>query len=96
MTVAMATVTARVAGAFFTKRRLMLVRTGRDAGKDEVLAAGNRAYTGPLAVLVGRRSASAAEAFAALIGGSGRGKTIGERTAGQLTGAEHYRLPPGG
>jgi len=91
-----AVVTARVAGAFFTKRRLMLVRTGRDAGKDEVLAAGNRAYTGPLAVLVGRRSASAAEALAALIGGSGRGKTVGERTAGQLTGAEHYRLPDGG
>jgi carboxyl-terminal processing protease len=74
----------------------MLVRTGRDAGQDEVLAAGSRAYTGPLAVLVGRRSASAAEVLAALIGSSGRGKTIGERTAGELTGAAHYRLPDGG
>lgn len=89
-------VTARVAGAFFAKPRLMLVRTGRDAGMDKVLAAGSRAYGGPLAVLVGRRSASAAEVLAALIGGSGRGKTIGERTAGELTGAAHYRLPDGG
>ena len=89
-------VTARVAGAFFAKPRLLLVRSGRDAGKDEVLAAGNRAYGGPLAVLVGRRSASAAEALAALIGSSGRGKTIGERTGGALTGAAHYRLPDGG
>jgi carboxyl-terminal processing protease len=89
-------VTARVAGAFFAKPRLMLVRTGRDPGKDEVLAAGNRAYAGPLVVLVGRRSASAAEVLAALIGSSGRGKTVGERTAGELTGAAHYRLPDGG
>jgi len=91
-----AAVTARVAGAFYAKPRLMLVRTGRDAGRDEVLAAGNRAYSGPLVVLVGRRSASAAEVLAALIGSSGRGTTVGERTAGELTGAEHYRLPDGG
>jgi carboxyl-terminal processing protease len=91
-----AAVTARVAGAFFAKPRLMLVRSGRDAGEDEVLAAGSRAYAGPLVVLVGRRSASAAEVLAALIGGSGRGKTVGERTAGELTGAAHYRLPDGG
>jgi carboxyl-terminal processing protease len=91
-----AAVTARVAGAFFAKKRVMLVRTGRDAGEDEVRATGDRAYSGPLVVLVGRRSASAAEAFAALIGGSGRGTTVGERTAGALTGAEHFRLPDGG
>ena len=91
-----AAVTARVAGAFFAKKRALLVRSGRDAGEDEVRAAGGRAYAGPLVVLVGRRSASAAEAFAALIGESGRGTTIGERTAGALTGAEHYRLPDGG
>lgn len=91
-----ATVTARVAGAFFEKRRLLLVRSGREAGTDEVQAMGRRAYTGPLVVLVGRRSASAAEAFAALVGGSGRGITVGERTAGALTGAAHFRLPDGG
>jgi carboxyl-terminal processing protease len=91
-----ALVTARVAGAFFAKKRVMLVRTGRESGEDDVRAAGSRAYTGPLVVLVGRRSASAAEAFAALVGGSGRGMTIGDRTAGALTGAAHFRLPDGG
>lgn len=91
-----ALVTARVAGAFFAKKRVMLVRTGRESGEDEVRAAGSRAYTGPLVVLVGRRSASAAEAFAALVGSSGRGTTVGDRTAGALTGAAHFRLPDGG
>jgi C-terminal processing protease CtpA/Prc len=57
---------------------------------------GPRSWLGPLAVLVGPRSASAAEALAALIGETRRGLTVGERTAGALTGASLETLPDGG
>jgi C-terminal processing protease CtpA/Prc len=57
---------------------------------------GARAYVGPLAILVGPDSASGAEALAALVDESGRGVTVGERTAGALTGASEYKLPDGG
>jgi C-terminal processing protease CtpA/Prc len=47
-------------------------------------------------VLIGPNSASGAEALAALIDETRRGPTIGERTAGALTGASDYHLPDGG
>jgi carboxyl-terminal processing protease len=47
-------------------------------------------------VLVGPRSASGAEAVAAMIEESGRGVTIGDKTSGALTGADEIDLPDGG
>ncbi|SFR83096.1 S41 family peptidase [Sphingomonas jatrophae] len=88
---------ARVAGAFFAEKRTLLVRQGRGKATDvPILGYGSRSWTGPLAVLVGPRSASGAELLAALVAESGRGATLGERTSGAVTGATLYDLPGGG
>ena len=91
-----ADVIARVAGLFFAEDRPLVQRIERKQNVQKLHGAGRRAYLGPLAILVGSDSASGAEALAALIDESGRGVTIGERTAGALTGASEYRLPDGG
>lgn len=88
---------AHVAGRFFLEKRTLLRRTHRDGFEDVPIAgAGRRAYGGPLAVLVGPRSASGAEAIAAMVEESGRGLTVGDRTSGALTGADEIDLPDGG
>ena len=91
-----ADVIAKVAGRFFAEDRPLVGRLGRHENVQMLRGTGERAYRGPLAVLVGPDSASGAEALAALIDESGRGLTIGERTAGALTGASEYELPDGG
>jgi carboxyl-terminal processing protease len=88
---------AKVAGRFFTSKQTMFQRIGRKGAEDvPTLGAGRNGYLGPLAVLVGPRSASGAEAIAALIEESGRGVTIGQTTSGALTGASETSLPDGG
>jgi carboxyl-terminal processing protease len=88
---------ARVAGGLFTSKQTLLRRIGRKGPLDvPTLGAGKRAYAGPLAILVGPRTASGAEAIAAAIDESGRGITVGQRTAGALTGAARFDLPDGG
>jgi len=91
-----ADVIARVAGLFFAEDRPLVQRIERKQNIQRLHGAGRRAYLGPLAVLIGSGSASGAEALAALIDESARGITVGERTAGALTGASEYRLPDGG
>jgi len=91
-----ADVIAKVAGLFFADDRPLVRRIERKDNVQKLHGTGRRAYLGPLAVLVGSDSASGAEALAALIDESGRGVTVGERTAGALTGASEYRLPDGG
>jgi carboxyl-terminal processing protease len=91
-----ADVIARVAGLFFAENRPLVRRIGRQTSIQNTRGAGEDAYAGPLALLVGGDSASGAEALAALIQESGRGTVVGERTAGALTGAANYRLPDGG
>ncbi|PZU11477.1 S41 family peptidase [Sphingomonas sp.] len=91
-----ADVIARVAGAFFAENRLLVRRIAARESDQTTRGAGPRSWLGPLAVLVGPDSASGAEALAALIEESGRGITIGQRTAGALTGAAEYPLPDGG
>jgi carboxyl-terminal processing protease len=87
---------ARVSGLFFPEDRVLVQRIARGASPQRTRGAGRDAYLGPLAVLIGGDSASGAEALAALVQESGRGATIGERSAGSLTGAAFYRLPDGG
>lgn len=53
-------------------------------------------YNGPLAVLVGPASASAAEISAAVLKQSRRGIVIGRTTNGSVLGALSYPLPDGG
>lgn len=93
-----ADVVARVAGRFFDTNRLLVRRIAAQARQSDqrTAGAGAHSYRGPLAVLIGPDSASGAEALAALIDEVGRGVTIGQRTAGALTGAAFYRLPDGG
>lgn len=91
-----ADVLARVAGLFFEQDRPLVRRIERNENVQKLHGSGRHAYLGPLAILVGADSASGAEALAALIDESGRGITVGERTAGALTGASEYRLPDGG
>ena len=91
-----ADIIAKVAGIFFAENRALVRRIDRHETMQMVRGSGARAYKGPLALLVGPDSASGAEALAALVDESGRGITVGERTAGALTGASEYRLPDGG
>jgi len=91
-----ADVIAKVAGLFFAEDRPLVRRIERKENVQKLHGTGQRAYSGPLAVLVGPDSASGAEALAALVDESGRGTTLGERTAGALTGASEYKLPDGG
>lgn len=53
-------------------------------------------YDGPLAILVGPASASAAEISAAVLKQSRRGIVIGRTTSGSVLGALSYPLPDGG
>ena len=88
---------ARVAGLFFARKRTLLKRVAR--GRTQavpILPAGRRAFAGPLALLVGPRTASAAEILAALVQDSGRGIVVGDATAGAVTGATRLALPDGG
>jgi carboxyl-terminal processing protease len=91
-----AEVIARVAGLFFAENRPLVIRVGQRRAEQGTRGAGPGSWLGPLAVLIGPDSASGAEALAALIDETGRGVTVGQRTAGALTGASDYRLPDGG
>jgi len=53
-------------------------------------------FTGPLAVLVGGGSASAAEIFAAAVKEHDRGVLVGRKTAGLVLSSIFYSLPDGG
>lgn len=91
-----ADILARVAGIFFAEDRPLVQRIGARTTIQRLHGQGGRAWTGPLAILIGPDSASGAEALAALVDESGRGITVGQRTAGALTGASDFRLPDGG
>jgi carboxyl-terminal processing protease len=53
-------------------------------------------WTGPLAVLISGRTASAAELFAAAVQESGRGSVVGSQSAGAVVASRHFDLPDGG
>ncbi|WP_076070977.1 S41 family peptidase [Sphingomonas montana] len=88
---------ARVAGLLFDRKRTLLNRVARGRTLAvPIVGAGRRSFAGPLAVLVGPRSASGAEILAALVQDSGRGVVVGGTTAGAVTGAARTLLPDGG
>lgn len=86
----------KVAGLFTERRELLIRLEGRDTINERTRPARNGAYTGPLAVIVGPNTASAAEILAFFLAESGRALSVGERTAGAVTGGVDYKLPDGG
>ena len=84
----------RIAGMFMGPRSVVLQLSAWRT-RDETTR-GRALWHGPLAVLVGPRTASAGEALAAFLAESRRGETVGERTAGALTAGAEHRLPDGG
>ncbi len=85
------------AAGLFTPRKALLIRlNGRRDIEESTRGAGPNAYQGPLAVLVGPNTASAAEILAYFLGENGRAHTVGERTAGAVTGGVDHDLPGGG
>lgn len=59
-------------------------------------SSGPRVYGGPIAVMVGPNTASAAEASAAALRHHGRAIIVGQRTAGALLVSRDFDLPGGG
>jgi len=86
----------KVAGLFTARRQLLIRLTGKKTIEEKTRAAGRGAYFGPLAVLVGPQTASAAEILAFFLDESRRAYTIGEHTAGAVTGGIDHDLPGGG
>lgn len=86
----------KIAGLFTTRKALLIRLLGRSDIEENTRGAGPRSYQGPLALIVGPDTASAAEILAFFLGESGRAITVGERTAGAVTGGVEHDLPGGG
>jgi C-terminal processing protease CtpA/Prc len=86
----------RIAGLFTTHRALLIRLTGRKQIEETTRGAGPDAYRGPLAVIVGPQTASAAEILAFFLGEAERAYTVGEHSAGAVTGGVDHGLPGGG
>lgn len=86
----------RIAGLFSTRKALLIRLNGRRDIEETTRGAGPGAYQGPLAVIVGPDTGSAAEILAFFLAESGRAFSVGERSAGSVTGGVDYDLPGGG
>jgi len=86
----------KVAGLFTDRRELLIRLNGRSTIDEQTRPSRRGAYSGPMAVIVGPNTASAAEILAAFLAESGRADSVGERTAGAVTGGVDYELPDGG
>jgi len=86
----------KVAGLFTDRRELLIRLNGRSTIDERTRPSRKGAYTGPTAVIVGPNTASAAEILAFFLAESGRADSVGERTAGAVTGGVDYKLPDGG
>ncbi len=68
----------------------------RNGSRRELAIRSDHRYTGPLVILVGPASASAAESTAAAIQDHKRGLLIGRTTNGSVLAARYFPLPDGG
>ncbi|WP_340313382.1 S41 family peptidase [Rhizorhabdus argentea] len=86
----------RVAGLFTPRREVLIRLAGKTVIEEKTRSAGSQAYLGPLAVIVGPRTASAAEILAFFLDERRHAYVVGEHSAGAVTGGVDYRLPGGG
>ncbi len=89
----------RMLGEFFTHRVDMGTFVSRRGFSDRLHAwhwFASASYTGPVAILVSRNSASSAEIFAAVMQYHHRATTFGETTAGAVLASRFFPLPGGG
>ena len=81
----------RMVGSFFDHDVQIAARRGRKEEKPlRAKTRGQRAFTGPLVVLVDSQSASAAELFARVVQLEKRGTVLGDRSAGSVMVAELF------
>ncbi|MDQ8029694.1 MAG: S41 family peptidase, partial [Brevundimonas sp.] len=81
---------------FFTERQDVTVLEGRFINRRMFVAPAPRPYGGPVTVVVGPGSASAAELLAGVLQEKGRAVIVGETTRGAVTGTRAINLPDGG
>lgn len=86
----------KIAGLFTDRKQLLIRLNGRREIEEYTRGAGPRSYRGPLAVIVGPDTASAAEILAFFLAESGRALSVGQKTAGAVTGGVEHGLPGGG
>lgn len=85
----------KVAGLFTRERRVLIRLSGKRDIEERTRGSGAHAYLGPLAVIVGPDTASAAEILAYFLDENGA-FTVGQRSAGAVTGGVDHSLPGGG
>jgi carboxyl-terminal processing protease len=89
--------TARIAGRLLGGRvELGKTRSSGSYFSEKSLLLGNDFYHGPLVVLIGPSSSSAAEIIAAAVQDHRRGTLIGRTTNGSVVSASKFTLPDGG
>ncbi len=86
----------RIAGLFIDRNRLLVTLRAKRVIEEWTRGAGPDSYAGPLALLVGPRTASAAEILASFLDEQGRACSLGQPTRGAVDGGVDYHLPGGG
>lgn len=81
---------------FFAEKRDVVIIKGRFIDRRMNVDPAPRPYLGPVAILTGPGSASAAELLAGVLQESGRATIVGGTTRGAVTGTRAINLPDGG
>lgn len=86
----------RIAGGLIAQEMDTAIQVGRFIDRLYVAIPADEPWTGPLIVLIGNGSASAAEVLAAALQENGRVTIMGDRSAGLVVLSRHTNLPDGG
>lgn len=89
-------VMGRVVGWFHTDKQDFVVTRGRFINTRHVILPAPKAYSGPLVMLVGPATGSAAELLAGVAQEKGRAVVVGLPSRGAVTGTRPIELPDGG
>ncbi|QTC91620.1 S41 family peptidase [Brevundimonas goettingensis] len=87
----------RILSPFFTEPTAYgIIEGGPIFGGERKTGRWRTPWTGPMAVMISGRTASAAELFAAAVQESKRGPVVGSKSAGAVVASRHFDLPDGG